>query len=84
MRPPLSVCGGAAPVLSADGTGYVWNSALGAVAGFTAVTGGLLGNAGLAFSADIGFQKTRRMAAFAWLTFVTSAALIVPGYAEVS
>lgn len=71
-------------MLSADGTGYVWNPALGVVLGFTAATGGLLGNAGLAFSAGIGFQKMRRMAAFAWLTFVTSAAFIVPGYAEVS
>jgi hypothetical protein len=71
-------------VLSADGTGYVWNAALGVLVGFTEAIGGLLGNAGLAFSAGIGFQKTRRMAAFAWLTFVTSAALIVPRYAEVS
>lgn len=72
-----------APALSAAGRGYVRNSAFGVVFGFTAGSGGLLGNAG-AFSAGIGFQRTRRIAAFAWLTFVTKAALIVPGYAEVS
>lgn len=72
-------------MLSANGTGYVWTWGLGAVAGFTGATGGLLGNAAeLGFPAGTGFQKTRRMAAFASLTFVTSAALIVPEYEEVS